>query len=232
MLIHEYAGRIPIYHFDAYRLEDPAAFEDLGIADYWVARPRPGRMGGSRPQLMPAGLLVDPSRADRADEPLARFEPPPSDIGLGRAARRTAGMSRRRTARALTLRDRRPRVARNRASRIAGLSAGMPVLIPLETLCLSHIGPAVHAPSSTTNGKRSVLSSRASKASRRPGSTRRSSRAWSSSSWSTAAWPRAGESPPSWACRFARFPSSSASSRTSSSSPTPTRRRPMIMFTH
>jgi tRNA threonylcarbamoyladenosine biosynthesis protein TsaE len=36
VLIHEYEGCIPIYHFDAYRLESPAAFEDLGVADYWT----------------------------------------------------------------------------------------------------------------------------------------------------------------------------------------------------
>jgi len=35
VLIHEYEGRIPIYHFDAYRLKTPAAFEDLGVAEYW-----------------------------------------------------------------------------------------------------------------------------------------------------------------------------------------------------
>ncbi len=35
VLIHEYEGRIPIYHFDAYRLETPQAFEDLGAAEYW-----------------------------------------------------------------------------------------------------------------------------------------------------------------------------------------------------
>jgi tRNA threonylcarbamoyladenosine biosynthesis protein TsaE len=37
VLIHEYDGRLPIYHFDAYRLESPQAFEDLGVADYWAA---------------------------------------------------------------------------------------------------------------------------------------------------------------------------------------------------
>jgi len=37
VLIHEYEGRIPIYHFDAYRLPSPRAFEDLGAADYWNA---------------------------------------------------------------------------------------------------------------------------------------------------------------------------------------------------
>jgi tRNA threonylcarbamoyladenosine biosynthesis protein TsaE len=35
VLIHEYDGRLPIYHFDAYRLESLQAFEDLGVADYW-----------------------------------------------------------------------------------------------------------------------------------------------------------------------------------------------------
>jgi tRNA threonylcarbamoyladenosine biosynthesis protein TsaE len=35
VLIHEYEGRLPIYHFDAYRLQSPQAFEDLGVAEYW-----------------------------------------------------------------------------------------------------------------------------------------------------------------------------------------------------
>ena len=37
VLIHEYEGRLPIYHFDAYRLKTPEAFQDLGVADYWGA---------------------------------------------------------------------------------------------------------------------------------------------------------------------------------------------------
>ena len=37
MLIHEYDGRIPVYHFDVYRLPSPSAFEDLGASDYWQA---------------------------------------------------------------------------------------------------------------------------------------------------------------------------------------------------
>ena len=36
ILIHEYEGRLPVYHFDAFRLEGPQAFEDLGVADYWA----------------------------------------------------------------------------------------------------------------------------------------------------------------------------------------------------
>jgi tRNA threonylcarbamoyladenosine biosynthesis protein TsaE len=35
VLIHEYEGRLPVYHFDAYRLLSSRAFEDLGVADYW-----------------------------------------------------------------------------------------------------------------------------------------------------------------------------------------------------
>jgi tRNA threonylcarbamoyladenosine biosynthesis protein TsaE len=35
VLIHEYVGYLPVYHFDAYRLQSPQAFEDLGVADYW-----------------------------------------------------------------------------------------------------------------------------------------------------------------------------------------------------
>ena len=36
VLIHEYEGAtFPIYHFDAYRLEGPSAFDALGASDYW-----------------------------------------------------------------------------------------------------------------------------------------------------------------------------------------------------
>ena len=37
VLIHEYQGRLPVYHFDAYRLDGPESFEALGVADYWDA---------------------------------------------------------------------------------------------------------------------------------------------------------------------------------------------------
>ncbi len=37
VLIHEYEGDVPVYHFDAYRLPSAAAFEDLGPSDYWSA---------------------------------------------------------------------------------------------------------------------------------------------------------------------------------------------------
>jgi tRNA threonylcarbamoyladenosine biosynthesis protein TsaE len=35
VLIQEYAGRVPIYHFDAYRLRSEAEFFDLGAHEYF-----------------------------------------------------------------------------------------------------------------------------------------------------------------------------------------------------
>lgn len=37
VLIHEYAGTLPIYHFDAYRLAGPDDFDALGAAEYFGA---------------------------------------------------------------------------------------------------------------------------------------------------------------------------------------------------
>ena len=34
VLIQEYDGRLPVYHFDVYRLADAGAFLDLGAAEY------------------------------------------------------------------------------------------------------------------------------------------------------------------------------------------------------
>ena len=36
-LIHEYQGRLPIFHFDVYRLRSPAEFLDLGVTEYFEA---------------------------------------------------------------------------------------------------------------------------------------------------------------------------------------------------
>ena len=35
MLIQEYEGRLPLYHFDTYRLKDLGEFEDLGADEYF-----------------------------------------------------------------------------------------------------------------------------------------------------------------------------------------------------
>jgi tRNA threonylcarbamoyladenosine biosynthesis protein TsaE len=37
VLIHEYQGRIPVYHFDTYRLSSPQAFDALGPQDYFYS---------------------------------------------------------------------------------------------------------------------------------------------------------------------------------------------------
>lgn len=37
VLIHEYQGRLPVYHFDTYRLAGPGLFEALGPEEYWDA---------------------------------------------------------------------------------------------------------------------------------------------------------------------------------------------------
>lgn len=37
VLIHEYEGTIPVYHFDTYRLKSADEFEALGVNDYWDA---------------------------------------------------------------------------------------------------------------------------------------------------------------------------------------------------
>jgi len=35
-LIHEYACRLPVYHFDTYRLPNEKAFADLGVDEYFA----------------------------------------------------------------------------------------------------------------------------------------------------------------------------------------------------
>ena len=35
VLIQEYFGRLPVYHFDTYRLRDVRAFADLGVEEYF-----------------------------------------------------------------------------------------------------------------------------------------------------------------------------------------------------
>lgn len=37
-IMHEYPGRLPIYHFDFYRLENEIEVEDLGFAEYFYGK--------------------------------------------------------------------------------------------------------------------------------------------------------------------------------------------------
>ncbi len=83
VLIHEYLASIPIYHVDAYRLPDPAAFEDLGISDYF---------GGGGLGLVEWADRVHSSLPEDSwwirlettgpNSRIAFFEPPSSDVGL------------------------------------------------------------------------------------------------------------------------------------------------------
>ena len=83
VLINEYVGRMPIYHVDVYRLQDPAAFLDLGIADYWAGEGLVLVEWADRVRERDAGgLLVDPSRANRADAPARSFRGPDSRAPL------------------------------------------------------------------------------------------------------------------------------------------------------
>jgi len=36
-IVQEYQGRLPVYHFDFYRLQSPAEIEDLGLSHYFEA---------------------------------------------------------------------------------------------------------------------------------------------------------------------------------------------------
>ena len=78
VLIHEYSGRFPIYHFDAYRLESPAAFQDLGVTDYWDGTGLclvewADRVRGLLPEHCWMITLEPTGAASRS----VRFEPPP-----------------------------------------------------------------------------------------------------------------------------------------------------------
>ena len=58
MLIQEYQGRIPLYHFDTYRLKDIHEFEDLGVDEYFFGDGVCLVEWGDRFQeLLPADLL-------------------------------------------------------------------------------------------------------------------------------------------------------------------------------
>jgi len=58
MLIQEYPGRLPLYHFDTYRLKDIYEFEDLGVDEYFYGDGVCLVEWGDRfPDLFPEDLL-------------------------------------------------------------------------------------------------------------------------------------------------------------------------------
>ncbi len=83
VLIHEYPGDIPIYHADAFRLENPSAFLDLGMTEYfggdglclieWADRVR---------SVMPTDAWWIELTLTGPTSRIARFDPPPAEHHL------------------------------------------------------------------------------------------------------------------------------------------------------
>jgi tRNA threonylcarbamoyladenosine biosynthesis protein TsaE len=73
VLIQEYHGRLPVYHFDAYRLPSAEAFDDLGAREYFEGNgvclvEWADRVGGSLPaDHLRISLTVVGETARRAD---------------------------------------------------------------------------------------------------------------------------------------------------------------------
>ena len=93
-LIHEYVGDIPIYHADAFRLQDPAAFEDLGISEYWGGDGLGLIEWADRVRgIVPPGawwIYLEPTGPTSRN---ARFEPPPAQSELAGRSCPTIGLS-------------------------------------------------------------------------------------------------------------------------------------------
>lgn len=78
-IVHEYlTGRIPVYHFDLYRLRHPAELLDLGWDDYLD---RPGivivEWADKFPDLLPPGAVCWEIRHEGGDCRSIRSLPPP-----------------------------------------------------------------------------------------------------------------------------------------------------------
>ena len=55
-LVNEYPGRLPLFHVDLYRLEDPSSYEEIGLFDILVGD---GVSAVEWADRLPAGLLDD-----------------------------------------------------------------------------------------------------------------------------------------------------------------------------
>src|SRR5258708_14427713 len=58
VLIQEYDARLPIFHFDAYRLTKEADFVDLGVHEYYERTPRSTRSEEHTSELQSPDHLV------------------------------------------------------------------------------------------------------------------------------------------------------------------------------
>ncbi len=93
VLIHEYEARLPIYHFDAYRLDGPEDFDALGAGEY---------LGGDGLCLVEwADLVADRlpasawwTRIDAPSPTCRRFQTEVPDAVAGRLTELLAGLSR------------------------------------------------------------------------------------------------------------------------------------------
>ena len=81
VLIQEYKGRLPIYHFDTYRLPTPEAFEDLGVADYWESGVSLVEWADRFRRSPTREPLDNHPRSHRAPSRSVRIELPPSARG-------------------------------------------------------------------------------------------------------------------------------------------------------
>jgi tRNA threonylcarbamoyladenosine biosynthesis protein TsaE len=83
VLIQEYEGRIPVFHFDAFRLQTPRAFADLGVSEYWS---RPGiclvEWADRVRELLPPDCWVIEIELAGPTSRLVRFDLPSSASGL------------------------------------------------------------------------------------------------------------------------------------------------------
>jgi tRNA threonylcarbamoyladenosine biosynthesis protein TsaE len=78
VLIQEYNGRVPIFHFDTYRLPTSEAFESLGVADYWESGVSLVEWADRFPDLLPEHrwtITLDPTGPTSRS---VRIEMPPS----------------------------------------------------------------------------------------------------------------------------------------------------------
>jgi tRNA threonylcarbamoyladenosine biosynthesis protein TsaE len=69
-LVHEHAGRVPLYHLDLYRTEDPSELDELGLDHYLYGEgvaviEWPERLGGREPPHYVAVTLVRSGLSDR-----------------------------------------------------------------------------------------------------------------------------------------------------------------------